>query len=78
MYVRANNDIINIDKFIRAEYTPASYNKSQLLLIYVAVGADDKKPYTASVFSNISKNCMQLLADALKNNKNYVDISKNT
>ena len=77
MYIKANNDIINIDKFIRAEYTPATHNNSQLTLVYTVDGVTEKEPYTASVFSNISKNCMQLLADALKNNKNYVDISKN-
>ena len=77
MYIKANNDIINIDKFIRAEYTPATHNNSQLTLVYTVDGATEKEPYTTSVFSNISKNCMQLLADALKNNKNYVDLSKN-
>ena len=77
MYIKANNDIINVDKFIKAEFTPASYNNSELLLVYTVDGATEKEPYTTSVFSNISKNCMQLLADALKNNKNYVDLSKN-
>ena len=78
MYVRANNDIICIDKLIKAEFKPASYNSSTIILTYTVDNVNTKESIVVSEFSNISKNCIQLLTEALKNNKNFVDLSKNS
>ncbi len=78
MYVRANNDIICIDKLIKAEYKPGSYNSSTIILTYTVDNVNTKESIVVSEFSNISKNCIQLLTEALKNNKNFVDLSKNS
>lgn len=75
MYIKANNDLISVDKFIRAEFRPEPYNNNSTITIIYTVDGQDKN--VISVFSNISKNSIELLAEALKNNKNYVDISKN-
>lgn len=74
IYVKANNDLIRIDELIRAEYTPAPHNNSTLTLIYRVENSDK---YTTSVLSNISKNCLELLAEAITNDKKFVDLSKN-
>ena len=78
MYVRANNDIICVDKLIKAEYKPGSYNSSTIILTYTVDNVNTKESIVVSEFSNISKNCIQLLTEALKNNKNFVDLSKNS
>lgn len=77
MYIKANNDLICVDKLIKAEFTPALYNKGTLKLTYLVNNITAKEPVITSEFSHISSNSIQLLAEAVQNNKNYVDISKN-
>lgn len=76
IYVKANNDLIRIDELIRAEYTPAPYNNNSTLTLIYRVENSDK--YTTSVLSNISKNCLELLAEAIINDKKFVDLGKNS
>lgn len=74
MYVRVDNDLVCIDKLIRAEFIPAPYNNNSILsLIYTVEGVDE---ITTSKFSNISKDSIQILVEAIQNNKDFVDLSK--
>ena len=77
VYVKVNNDLICIDKLIKAELTPASYNKGTIKLTYLVNDITAKEPVVTSEFSHISPNSIQLLAEAVQNNKNFVDLSKN-
>ena len=74
MYIKANDDLICIDKLIKAESRSAPHSKSTLSLTYIIAGVDS--PPIVSEFSNISKNSIQILAEAIKNDKDYADISK--
>jgi len=74
MYIKANDDLICIDKLIKAEFKHAPHNRSTLSLTYIIEGVET--PTIVSEFSNISKNSIQILAEAIKNDKDYVDISK--
>ena len=77
MYVKVNDDLICIDKLIKAEFISAPYNKNSILkLTYTVNDVNIKEPYTVSEFSNISKDCIQILSEAIQNDKKFVDISK--
>lgn len=78
MFVRVNDDIIIVDKLIKAEYIAKPHNKSILRLTYIVDDIDAKDPVTISEFINVAKNSISVLAKALEEHKDFVDLSKNS
>ena len=75
LYIKANNDIIYLDRIIKCEFTPASHNNSIMAITYVIDNLNLKEPIITSVFEGVSKQALTKITEAIDKSSNFVDIS---
>lgn len=75
MFIKANNDLIYLDRLIKCEFTPAPHNTSSISITYTIDNLVTKEPVITSIFAKVNKNALNIITDAINNNLDYVDIS---
>lgn len=75
MYIKANDDLIYVEKVIKCEAKPAPYKTTQLRIVYTTGLETIKEPVTVSEFVGVSKDSLQKIIEVVQANKEFVDIS---